>query len=169
MEFGVFTGIFSEVLVQCTQPTKLFLVDPWRSLHGRQYPRWKRYTANIALPTRAALAAATYRAEQLPVDCQVVEDYGAQWLSQTEERFLDWVYLDANHTYESVSEDIRAIHNALKPDGLIMGDDCWVKPGLEVSPVYWAVRDFCLEFQYEPVHLDARGQWAVTHTENLIR
>jgi predicted O-methyltransferase YrrM len=36
---------------------------------------------------------------------------------------LDWVYIDGDHTYEAVKADLEAYCRALKPGGLLTGDD----------------------------------------------
>jgi hypothetical protein len=42
------------------------------------------------------------------------------------DRSLDFIYLDAGHTYEHVSADLAAWWPKLKPNGVIAGDDwCW--------------------------------------------
>ena len=36
---------------------------------------------------------------------------------------LDWVYIDGNHTYEFVLEDLRSWYPKVRPGGLVVGDD----------------------------------------------
>jgi len=38
---------------------------------------------------------------------------------------LDFVYIDANHSYANVKEDINLYYPKLKPGGVIGGDDYW--------------------------------------------
>jgi predicted O-methyltransferase YrrM len=40
-----------------------------------------------------------------------------------EDKSLDFVYIDANHTYQAVKEDIRLWYPKVKSGGLIMGHD----------------------------------------------
>lgn len=167
MEFGAFTGVFTEALVRATQPEKLFIVDPWSKLHGSHFPNWGAYTAGVSLPTSIAKEAVEFRASKLDVECHVIEEFGAVWLSQQQPEFLDWVYLDANHEFEQVYSDLVAIHRVLKQHGTIMGDDCWVKTIGHHSDVFWALREFCRDFGYEFLHIDAAAQWAITHTSNM--
>jgi len=37
-ELGVFTGIFSEALLEAVAPQRLYLVDVWWTLYGEFYP-----------------------------------------------------------------------------------------------------------------------------------
>lgn len=46
------------------------------------------------------------------------------------ERYFDLVFLDADHSYEAVLEDIRAWRPLVKTDGLLTGHDYGEKPGV---------------------------------------
>jgi hypothetical protein len=37
--------------------------------------------------------------------------------------FFDWVYVDANHTYQFVVRDLRLYHRKVKPGGVLAGHD----------------------------------------------
>jgi SAM-dependent methyltransferase len=39
------------------------------------------------------------------------------------DRSLDWVYIDADHTYSAVKADLEAFRRVVKPGGVICGDD----------------------------------------------
>jgi cephalosporin hydroxylase len=47
-----------------------------------------------------------------------------------------FVFIDADHSYESVRADIRAWRNKLRPGGILAGHDCYT-----FASVYNAVRD----------------------------
>ena len=113
-EIGVFTGLYSEVLAEITQPKKLFMVDPWEKLHGDVYPNWGNYSANIELPTAVAKRAATVRADSMHCDCEVIDDFDTAWLSGKDKPFLDWAYLDASHKYEDTLEQLQEHSEALE-------------------------------------------------------
>ena len=161
-EIGVFTGMFAEILAEVTRPRKIYLVDPWEKLHGASFPNWGSYTANQSLTTEAAKAATIYRAQALEPPCEVVTDYSDHWLAQFSQPFLDWVYLDAKHTYDYTMSTLRQLGERLKDGGVIMGDDCWVKAEHTYNATYRAVRDFVGDTDFVFIHLDQYGQWAIT-------
>jgi hypothetical protein len=163
-EIGVFTGVFSEVLITKVRPKNLYLVDPWKKAHGTHFPKWGDYTAKGALETGAARKAAEKRALKRPGKVSVIEDYSTAWLSEQSQKYLDWVYLDATHRYEAVLEDLQAIEGPLKTDGIICGDDCWTDPGAAHFGVFRAVRDFCATHPFEIFRMDQNGQWAIRRT-----
>jgi hypothetical protein len=60
-EIGVFTGLFSTVLLEIARPKKIYFVDPWWKAYGRNYPDWGRYTDYGRLSTKAAYEIALRR------------------------------------------------------------------------------------------------------------
>lgn len=57
------------------------------------------------------------------------------------DRSLDWVFIDADHTYEGVFADVRAWRPKVRPGGWLMGHDCtWpsVERALEELLLGWA-------------------------------
>ncbi|WP_298921291.1 class I SAM-dependent methyltransferase [uncultured Roseobacter sp.] len=166
-EIGVFTGLFADVLAEEIPSKCIYLVDPWAKLHGSHFPNWGSYTAQISLSTQAAKEAAIWRAETADSRCIVIEDFGAHWLQTHEKPFLGWAYLDANHSFQAVIEDLREIERCLLPNGTIMGDDMWLSDEGEISEVYLAVREFCKSANFDLVHADQHGQWAVRRTDYI--
>lgn len=160
-ELGVYTGMFSEILEHDLKPSVFYLVDPWSKLHGDYYPNWGPYSSNLSLSTEAAKAATLHRAKGFQSENVIVNDFSSNWLPSLSSIKLDWVYLDAGHQYSKVMKDLHAIDKALGQDGVIMGDDIWVKSLTEKSEVFYAVRDFSREMGYEILRIDGHGQWAV--------
>ena len=161
-EIGVFTGLFSEVLVEIIQPKKLFLVDPWAQMHGELYPNWGAYTAHRRLPTLAAKEVVKLRAHYMNTECTIVESLSIDWLNTFKRPFLDWVYLDASHKYDAVMADLHKISSRMLPGGLILGDDCWPESDKLSRGVATALHDFIETTDYEFQHLDEHGQWAIS-------
>jgi predicted O-methyltransferase YrrM len=44
-------------------------------------------------------------------------------ISDFEDSSLDFVYIDANHTYEAATEDIREWSKKVRPGGIVAGHD----------------------------------------------
>lgn len=165
-EIGVFTGLFSEVLAEVTEPQRLYLVDPWDKLHGSNFPNWGQYTAKQTLETKAALAGVNHRAKHIGPECEVIQDFSDHWLAQFSEAFLDWAYLDAKHSYDYTLRTLNLLSARLKFGGVLMGDDCWIKENHNYNETYRAVRDFVADSDFVLIHLDSNGQWAITRKSN---
>ena len=76
-------------------------------------------------------------------------------LATFSDHFFDWIYIDANHTYESVRADLEACLSKVRPGGIIAGHDY-------INTTYWkdlnygvveAVDEFCAEHNWEIIYL----------------
>lgn len=97
---------------------KLYLVDIWRPSGDSLDP------ANVELPFQRQNLLATFDAIA-PYDPRAViireDSIGASRLFQ--EGSLDFVYIDAGHTYQDASSDIKVWAPRIRPGGLLMGHD----------------------------------------------
>ncbi len=136
-EIGVWDGGFSERILETTQPHALHLIDPWtfqpefrNSAFGREAHRDKMDDKFAAVSARFADDARV----------TIHRKMSDEALEEFEDGALDWVYLDGNHNYDVVSNDLRLCLRKVKPNGIIAGDDLlWnVENG---APVRRAVRE----------------------------
>lgn len=45
------------------------------------------------------------------------------------DEYFDWVYIDANHQYDFIREDLKIYYKKVKRGGFITGDDYYVWGG----------------------------------------
>jgi predicted O-methyltransferase YrrM len=69
--------------------------------------------------------------------------------------YFDWIYIDAQHTYEGVARDIRAARRAVKEHGTLVFNDYTPWSYVEMQPygVVAAVNELCLDEEWEIVCL----------------
>jgi hypothetical protein len=117
VEVGVYRGDHAANILNYLRIEMLHLVDPWlpyvnvdtglrdaESLHDENYETvLSRFSGNprVTVHRKTSLDAA----QNFP------------------EASLDFVYLDGDHSYEAVSEDLRAWWPKVKPFGVLGGDD----------------------------------------------
>ena len=71
---------------------------------------------------------------------KIHRDTSARALAGFPDAFFDWVYIDGNHEYDYVREDVEICLAKVKRDGYVCGDDVnWVSEGR--CPVRLAVED----------------------------
>jgi hypothetical protein len=136
-EVGVHEGVFSRVILQIVHPTMLHLIDPWKfqsdplfasTLYGgnegqSQEHMDRRY--NRVVKKFAGRTNVTIRRSG-SLDC----------LNQFPDNYYDWIYLDGDHRYECVIEELRQFYCKMKPGGFVAGDDYarrkdnWTKDGV---------------------------------------
>ena len=89
-------------------------------------PAWELVKARLAAPL------ATGQVEL--ARCEAVTWLGAQAAAS-----LDWLYLDDDHTYQHVLQELELARKCVRPGGWILGHDyCEVLPGVSK-----AVNEFC--------------------------
>lgn len=118
VEVGVLRGEFAEILLERWQGRMLHLVDPWRQLPG--------YVdiANVGDAEHEANYAAT-RARLAPHQnrYRLVRDLSENAAAQFANGSLDFVYLDADHSFQAVWLDLQLWYPKLKPGGILAGHD----------------------------------------------
>lgn len=164
-EIGVFTGGFSEMMLEVTKPIQFFAVDPWWLLFGERFPNWGEYSAHGKLETRAAYEAAVHRTARFK-GAELVPSTALDWINTLGPNSIDWAYIDSSHQYEPTLKELTAIERKLTPDGVLLGDDCWPRRDNKHYGVYRAVRDFCRACNFELISLDGAGQWAARRTSD---
>ena len=61
------------------------------------------------------------------------------WFAKQENNYFDWIYLDGDHSYEGVLNDLNSSRRVVKDGGIILGDDyAWPfqkhgKPGVTAA------------------------------------
>lgn len=162
-EIGVFTGQFSELIVQVAKPASYYAVDPWFASYGTYFPNWGEYSANGTLETKAGYEATKHRLARFP-GINVIPMPAVEWLDSLVPNSLDWAYVDSTHQYEPTLKELTALAAKLTLDGILLGDDCWAARNGRHYGVFRAVRDFCRACNFELISLDHSGQWVARRT-----
>lgn len=122
-EIGVAEGAFSQPLLEIAAPTRLHLIDLWLFQAEDDYrpdpnnvedaEQERRYQAVRAIFAREIDAGRVVVQRQRSTEAAAAFGDGE----------LDWIYLDAMHTYEAVRDDLRAFYPKIKERGFILGHD----------------------------------------------
>ncbi|MFW6163734.1 MAG: class I SAM-dependent methyltransferase [Planctomycetota bacterium] len=115
-EIGVFKGGFSRQILEATEPATLHLIDPWPEevssggtvgkgddVHQFVLQRFPREigTGQVVVHRKASVEAA----------------------AEFDDACFDWVFLDANHGYKGMTQDLEAYYPKVKPGGYVTGHD----------------------------------------------
>lgn len=139
-EIGVWEGDFSAEILRVVRPSRLVLIDPW--LFQPEFAgAW--YGGSL-MKSQAEMDLVCER-----VHARFAGKSGLEILrGKTEEveaavapGSLDWVYIDGNHDYAHVRRDLAFARRAVKPGGLVLGDDYDRGAAGQVPPVTRAVND----------------------------
>ena len=165
-EVGVHRGDLSERILDRLDPARLHLIDPWLYFESSKYERsWYGGTAGGGERNMERRYRGVLRRFRKEIDAGVVVVHrGMSWdvAESFDDDSLDWVYIDADHSYESVRRDLAAYLPKVKAGGLITGDDYFRGQGWWGDGVVRAVDELIAAQPMEAVMLDdATHQWAL--------
>jgi len=149
VEVGVFKGDFSKIILKKIQPFLFYMIDPWSGqinsgdkngnniefINGEQYYFDKIIPEFLFIP-----------------NTKILRDYSSI-IANFPDNYLDWIYIDGNHDYDNVKNDLKYSFPKIKNGGYIMGHDYTsLFPG-----VIQAVNEFCLEYNLHIEYLTQDG------------
>ncbi len=140
-EIGVWKGDFSEHIRATARPRTLHLIDPWRFVPS--YPQ--RWYGGAAARNQDDMDRIYQDVMHRFADDPCVRVHRLDSTSAAA-RFadatLDWVYIDADHSYQAVLADLKMWAPKIKPGGMLAGDDYAWHDEKGTLSVKRAVHDF---------------------------
>jgi len=153
VEVGVFAGKFSELILKTWEGKKLYSVDPWSQVQVTPW-FWKRFTKVDLHPKRtlqrrkdkfvkdtiAAMDAigqtfgdflfehTTQRLAPFGDRNEIIRETSVVAAKEFENQSLDFVYIDAIHSFEECYQDLVAWIPKVKRGGLVAGHDYNLNP-----------------------------------------
>ena len=137
-EIGVAQGEYSAAILQSAQPAELHLIDPWSHLEagsdllgavemlggiGHARARGDPFGAvpeNCEGDVQYSEVVARFEGD---ARVQLHRQYSYKAAASFADGYFDFVYLDGNHHYEFVLQDLHDFAAKLKPGGLLFGHD----------------------------------------------
>ena len=139
-EIGVWKGEFSDHVVRQTNPSRYVLIDPWA--FQSEFPN-RMFGGTVAKSQADMDAIHTSVAERFSSDrFELVRKMSLDAAKDFADETFDWVYIDGNHYYDYVRQDLDVWLPKVKPGGFLTGDDyLWLDDDRRRS-VALAVSDF---------------------------
>jgi SAM-dependent methyltransferase len=161
-EVGTYRGDFAAVILRASRPRQLYLVDAWEHRSEQEYEgaSYGGY-ASAGQDGMDAMYESVVERFRMAIDDGTICVKRARSLEAAAsfaEQSLDWVYIDADHSYEAVKRDLEAYYRAVKPGGYLAGDDYGQEDRWFGQGVTRAVDEFA----------DGRGELTVIGTQFLL-
>lgn len=131
-EIGVASGEYSETLCKEIPGLKLYCIDLWQPYKG--YEDYQRKSTFNKMYETAKKRLSGF-------DCHFIQKYSIEAVQSFVDHSLDFVYIDANHKFNFVKEDIEHWAKKVNVDGIVAGHD-YRTPNTGVKE---AVDEFVLE------------------------
>lgn len=138
-EIGVERAVFSKAICTRNPETKLYGIDPWKAYKG-----YRDHVTQEKLD--AFYVEASERMKHF--NCELIREDSMTAAKRFEDESLDFVFIDANHAYEYVLEDIRTWAKKVKKGGIVSGHDYIRRKGQDhIYGVVRAVQQYIEENQ----------------------
>lgn len=127
VEVGVYRGGFSRLIVKILNPSRLYLVDPWQ-WHKQWFVNHTNEELSLMAQGQNTPEGDTIYEEVKSIfaDTPAVSLMRMTSIEASRsfpDNCFDWVFIDGDHRYAPVVEDIRHWWPKVKPGGSLCGDD----------------------------------------------
>lgn len=127
-EIGVEQGVYSETLLSANKDLYLYCVDAWTAYKGyRDHTRQEKLDKFYQTTLK--------RLESYAGRFSIVPNFSMAAVNLFEDNSLDFVYIDANHDFLNVTQDIFYWSKKVRKGGIVAGHD-YVKRKNEAAHVH---------------------------------
>lgn len=149
-EIGVERGYFSQAILRHSSVRKLHLIDPWEHQDKAIYPDTSDSVRDTQKKQDDNYGFILDRFESEIKRGRVVvhRGFSSEVLNTIPDKSLDWIYIDGNHSYPFVRQDLELSRLKVKEDGFICGDD-YIEGNVITGAKYGviqAVDEFCRKY-----------------------
>lgn len=117
-EIGVQRGIYSEYLIKAGRFSKFYCIDSWQHVPGRQDG------SNVSQDQQDLIFfQACKRLAQFGYRVEIIRSSSSKAVERFLDNSLDFIYIDADHTYDGCIADLECYYPKLKEDGVMAGHD----------------------------------------------
>ena len=147
-EIGVWKGSFSKKILDIANPSMLVLVDSWtfnENVIGCAPQVDSKEPLNQKFFDDAKTE--TYKNFINKKNVLILDQSSSDVASMYKNNYFDYIYLDAEHSYHAVTNDLNIWYPKLKNKGILFGDDYyWREPDNSMS-LHKAYQDFIAKHQ----------------------
>jgi hypothetical protein len=131
-EIGVWKGDFSAHFCRSNPRVHMLCIDPWTQYEGWVDPKGVH-------PDSVRMLEGAHREAVTRLSgfyCTIIRARSTEAARDVSNRSLDFVYIDGNHGYDAVLQDLAVWSKKIRPGGFLSGHDyreSSAKPSIEVK------------------------------------
>ncbi|MGC4035621.1 MAG: class I SAM-dependent methyltransferase [Chitinophagaceae bacterium] len=158
-EVGVGYGYFTSLLLEHLQPQKFIAIDSFAFTVGNE--PWKQTILKDNGLSHIDYYQQKFAKETGEGKLEIHKGLSWDCLAKLPDQSLDYLYLDAGHSYEEVKKDIAALKSKMKDQSIIQFNDYTLLDAFALIPygVPKAVHELLLEENYEVIGLCLHRQF----------
>lgn len=145
-EIGVYKGEFSEKIAKAG--LKLYAIDPWRMYKDFDNPRGQARLDFLYEHTKRVL-------DPFP-NVEIIRKTSMEAVEDFPDNSLDFVYIDANHEFRYIAEDLVEWTKKVRPGGIVSGHDYFflkTDTGAQIWHVAHVLRAYIYAYGIESYYL----------------
>jgi predicted O-methyltransferase YrrM len=116
-EIGVDRGLYAENFCQKIPGVKLYCIDPWTTYQSTVPDPFANDQARQDRNFQETTGRLT------PYGCVIMKKFSMEAIKEFAPNSLDFVFIDGNHDYDHVTEDMNEWYEIVKPGGIVSGHD----------------------------------------------
>ncbi len=144
-EIGVDRGLFSGDICLANPQLQLFSIDSWSASSFEDSVNTSAFMQNQY--DRHYQSTVTRLAK---FNCQVIRKASLEAIENFADNSLDFVYIDANHSFVNVADDIYRWEKKVKPGGIVAGHDYEHFPPSKDNHVKHVIDAYVKAFEISP-------------------
>jgi hypothetical protein len=148
VEVGVERGYYAEVLCKSNPHALIYGVDPWKA-----YPGYREHVSQEKLCN--FFEETIVRME--PYNWDYIRATSMQALDNFQDESLDFVYIDGNHAWQYITQDIYHWQQKVRKGGIVSGHDYRLSRRMrDANHVVYVVNAYTQSFRISPWFLLGR-------------
>jgi len=147
-EIGVWKGAYAASFCAASPKMHMLCVDPWQS-----YPAWQDTKNSLEPAAQERLMAEAYQSalrNLKPYNVTIHREFSHNTAQFIPDASLDFVYIDSNHVYDAVVEDLTLWAPKVRSGGIVAGHDFRVFSNKPTIHVVRAVTDYTQAHGIDP-------------------
>jgi tetratricopeptide (TPR) repeat protein len=117
VEIGVQEGMFSKTLRSTWKGEELYLIDRWK------YDPDYKDIANVSDTKQKEFYLSVVQKFSEDSSVQILRKDSLTAANQFPDNYFDWIYIDADHSFDGCSKDLKAWYPKLRSGGILAGHD----------------------------------------------
>ena len=149
VELGVFKGEFATELYKRLSPLQLLLVDIWCGESGSGDKDGYNHITVKDMERVYIELVDKYKSLN---EVKLIRETTTNFLQSQVDSAFDMIYVDADHSYEAVTNDLQLSFKKLKNGGVLAGHDY-----IQYSQIAAAVDNFCRQYGQQIIAVTKDG------------
>jgi hypothetical protein len=142
VELGVERGLFTQILCMHNPQAHIIGIDPWQ--------KYKGYRDHVSQDKLDGFFDETMKRMSIYENASFIRKFSMDAVNDFADGQLDFVYIDANHEFLHIAQDLVMWSKKVRPGGIVSGHDFTRRKGRYVCHVKDVVQAYMYSHRIRP-------------------